>query len=87
MKIIFSNHASERLVQRSSKLGLNIFESEKRTKQTIKEKKLSKSKQSKNNKIYYKYFKDNSAFFVIVFENKKLKTILVKTIIIKKGRE
>lgn len=83
--IDYKRHASKRLIMRSCDLGLNFDDALKRVKETIYKGRLSRTKRSKQNVIYYKYFADNISFFVIC--KKFTNRVVVKTVILRKGRE
>ena len=87
MKRVYINaHCALRILERGLKFGLDYFETKKRVFQTLKEGKLSKKKhRTVGKKTYVKYFKDNLCFYLICKE--KRGKVLIKTIIIEKGRE
>jgi len=90
-KIIdIETHAFFRMLEKGAKYNLNYYETKERTFKTVKNKKLAKRKHlSKHNKTYYQYFKDNLSFYVVCKEKefKDYTKILIKTIIIEKGRQ
>ncbi|MBN1645358.1 hypothetical protein JW851_04985 [Candidatus Woesearchaeota archaeon] len=86
-KIIdIESHAFFRMLERGTQYGLEFRETKNRAYNTIKLGKLSKRKHfSKKHKTYYNYFNDNLSFYVICKEYKN--QILIRTIIIEKGKE
>jgi len=83
--IRYSEHAAIRLTQRSCDFCLDIEEAKIRVYETIYERRTSKVKSSKHNKVFYKYYHDHLSFFVIA--RKKKYFWIVKSVIIKEGRE
>jgi len=81
----YEKHAFIRLTHWSCQFGLDLYESMRRTEETIVEGRLSKSKHSKSNVVYYKYFNDNLSFFV--FCRRYQNGLIVKTVLICEGRE
>lgn len=82
--IIIKTHALFRLVERGQKFGLNYFEARERAFQTVRRGKISKRKH-KSRLTYYHYFPDNLSLYVIC--EKVGNKILIKSVIIEKGRE
>lgn len=83
-------HSFFRMLERGSKFGLNYYETKEKAFETVKSGRLVKRKHlSKKHKTYYRYFKDNLSFYVICqekeFEN--YIKVLIKTVIIERGRE
>jgi hypothetical protein len=85
LNIEYEEHAFIRLTNRSCQFGLDLYETLERIEETIAEGRLSRSKRSKKNVVYYKYFHDNLSFFV--FCRKCFGGFVIKTIIISEGRE
>jgi len=83
--IRYEKHAERMLMKRSCKCGIHYFESSLRVKETVLYGRLSSTKQSRKNIVYYKYFNDNLSFFVICRGFKDF--LIIKTVIIKRGRE
>jgi hypothetical protein len=82
-------HALFRLIERGTRHGLNYYESKSRAFQTIKLGNLTAKKhKSRKGKTYYHYFKDNFSFYVMCQEKEyeNYLKILIKTVIIEKGR-
>lgn len=83
-------HSFFRMLERCLKFGLDYYETKERTFRTVRAGKLAKRKHlSRKGKTYYQYFKDNLSFYVICKEKEfeDYTKILIKTIIIEKGRE
>ena len=85
MIIRFNRHAMKRLIWRSCLIGMDPEEAFIRINETITEGRISRTKHSKRNKIYYRYYHDNFSFFVFVHKQKKF--WIIKTIIIERGRK
>ncbi|MBN2459950.1 hypothetical protein JXB28_06720 [Candidatus Woesearchaeota archaeon] len=85
MEIIYDSHASGRLAERADQLGISIDDALGRVKETLLLGNVSKSKRSRRNLVYCKYFHDNTSFFVVC--KRRGRRILIKTVIIKEGRE
>jgi hypothetical protein len=83
--IDFDSHALKRLIKRSCYFGINQEEAFIRVSETLAESRQSKTKHSKRNHVYYKYYHDNISFFVIVHKQSSCWTI--RTVIMKRGRE
>ena len=82
-------HAFLRMLERGAKYGLGHYECKDRAFKTVRLRNLAKRKHlSKNHATYYNYFKDNLSFYVICHEKEygDFIKILIKTIIIEKGR-
>jgi len=82
-------HAFLRMLERGAKFGLNYYECKDRAFKSVRLGNLAKRKHlSKNYITYYNYFQDNLSFYVICYEkeyNEFIK-VLIKTVIIEKGR-
>jgi hypothetical protein len=85
LNIDFDSHALKRLIKRSCYLGIDQEEAFIRVRETLAERHRSKTKYSKHNDVYYKYYHDNISFFVIV--HKQYMCWIIKTVIMKRGRE
>ena len=85
MIIVYGSHASGRLAERADQLEISIDDALNRVKETLCHGSLSRSKRSRRNLVYCKYFNDNISFFVVC--RKHDEKCLVKTVIIKEGRE
>lgn len=83
-------HAFLRMLERGAKYGLSYYECKEMAFKTVRIGHSAKRRHlSKNYKTYYSYFKDNLSFYVICQErayNGFIK-VLIKTVIIEKGRE
>ncbi len=86
-KIFFDDHSIRRLVQRSSKFSLDVFDARKRACEAILCGNISKTKKSRRRTVFYRYYHDNLSFFVFCIENKRRGSYEVKSIIIQEGRE
>ena len=90
-KIIdIESHAFLRMLERGTKFGLSYYECKDRVFKTVRLGNLAKRKHlSKNYITYYNYFQDNLSFYVICYEKdySEFIKILIKTVIIEKGRE
>ena len=83
-------HAFLRMLERGAKYGLNYYECKDRAFKTVRLGNLAKRKHlSKNYIAYYNYFHDNLSFYVICDERDfdDFVKVLIKTVIIEKGRE
>lgn len=83
-------HAFLRALERGAKYGLNYYECKDRIFKTVRIGNLAKRKHlSRNYVTYYNYFRDNLSFYVICYEKDydKFIKVLIKTLIIEKGRE
>lgn len=83
-------HVFLRMLERGAKHGLSYYECKDRAFKTVRIGNSAKRKHlSKNYKTYYSYFKDNLSFYVICQERAydKFIKVLIKTVIIEKGRE
>ncbi len=79
-----------RIWQRGARFGLDYFESENRARQTIFNGAKSTHKHiTGKNPIYYQYFNDGLAFYVVCKEHEFPKQVYVRviTVIIERGRE
>jgi hypothetical protein len=85
LRIDYERHASNRLINRCSRFGLNADEASLRVEETLLYGRLSRKKYSKRNLVYYKYFYDNISFFVVC--RTCADGFIVKTVILSKGRE
>ena len=88
--IEIETHAFLRTLERGAKYGLSYYECKERAFSTVRLGKLARRKHlSKNYISYYNYFKDNLSFYVICYEKDfgDFIKILIKTVIIEKGRE
>ena len=85
MIIDYDSHALNRLIKRSCYLGIDQEEAFIRVRETLAESRRSKTKHSKRNHVYYKYYYDNISFFVVVHKHNIC--WIIKTVIIKRGRE
>ena len=87
--IAIEAHAFLRMLERGAKFGLNYYECKDRAFKSVRLGNLAKRKHlSKNYITYYNYFQDNLSFYVICYEkeyNEFIK-VLIKTVIIEKGR-
>ena len=83
--IRYEKHATKRLLKRSCYFDIDEEEAFIRTEETLFEGRLSKTKHSKHNKVYYKYYQDNLSFFVVV--QRRGMFWIIKTVIIRRGRE
>ncbi len=83
-------HAFLRMLERGAKYGLNYYECKDRAFKTVRMRNLAKRKHlSKYYKTYYNYFQGNLSFYVICHEKyfDNFIKVLIKTVIIEKGRE
>ena len=83
-------HAFLRMLERGAKYGLNYYECKDMAFKTVRLGSLAKKKHlSRNNVTYYNYFKDNLSFYVICQEKgfDEFIKVLIKSVIIEKGRE
>ena len=83
-------HAFLRMLERGAKYGLNYYECKDRAFKTVRLGNLAKRKHlSKYYKTYYSYYKDNMSFYVICYEKDDgdIVKVMIKTVIIEKGRE
>jgi len=85
LRIDYDSHALKRLIKRSCYFGIDQEEAFIRVRETLAESRRSKTKYSKCNHVYYKYYYDNISFFVVV--HKKNACWIIKTVIMKRGRE
>lgn len=85
MIIRYEKHAEKMLIIRSCELGIDAFEAYLRARETICYGRASATKSSRRNKVYYKYYHDNISFFVICKKSDEF--CIIKTVIIKRGRE
>ena len=88
ISIYYDEHALFRLVERGSRFGLTLEESQKRVKETLFYGSESKKHLSKNHFSSCRYFPDNTTMFVIwkngILHKKTM--VRIKTIIIEAGR-
>lgn len=83
-------HAFLRMLDRASQYGFNYYECKERAFETVRLGKLAQIKHlSRHYETYYKYFRDNISFYVVcqTREFEGFTKILIKTVIIEKGRE
>jgi len=83
-------HAFFRMVERGIRFGLNLYETQQRAFQTVRAGKCSNYKhKSKHHTTYYSYFHDNLSFYVVCKEKlcESYIKVLIKTIIVERGRE
>ena len=74
------------MLERGLQHRLDYHETKNRVYNTVRSAKFSKRKHlSRRHKTYYNYFNDNLSFYVICKEHKN--QILIKTVIIEKGKE
>jgi hypothetical protein len=84
-KIAYSRHAYERLFRRSEEFGISLEESHERVLQTIQEGNVSRMHANPHEGFAYcRYYPDNLTYQVYCV--KKGEKLLIKTIIIKRGR-
>ena len=83
--IRYDKHAIIRVYQRSCHFGIDAGELFRRVNETVIHSKISISKTSNQNKVYYRYYYDNLSVFVFCKRHKQF--CIIKTVIIKEGRE
>ena len=90
-KIIdIESHSFLRMLERGAEFNLDYYECRDRTFQTVRLGKQAKRKhKSRHNVTYYNYFRDNISFYVICLERDcgNFIKVLIKTVIIERGRE
>ncbi len=84
-RVVFTAHATARLEQRCAEFGLDSCEARKRVLETVDQGSISRTRKSRNKRIYCQYYDDNLSFFVVC--NEGYGYVRVVTVIIKTGRE
>ncbi len=84
MKIRISTHCAFRAIERGLAYNLDYQETHDRIMLTARSGRKSKKHNSHGSVTYYRYFPDNLTFYVVCI--KKGGIMLIKTVIIEKGR-
>ncbi len=83
-------HALLRTIERGIQFGLSYEETRRRIYETVRQKRCARRKHcSRIGKTYYRYYADNLSFYVMCREKETENyiKIVIKTIIIERGRE